>query len=61
MNLDNLREETIDSLYVFLEDPGLTLEEKHVINDCASMLINGRSPEKVAEMEIALLGAKSNG
>lgn len=60
MNYDRIRETAINNLFVLLCDASLTLDEQKIINDCATLLINGRTPEQVSRMEIELF-EKING
>ena len=54
MKYDQIRETAINSLFVLLTQPELTLPEQRIINDCATLLINGRTPEQVSKFEIEL-------
>lgn len=58
---DNLREQMINGLLSFLEDDDYTQEERKIINQCASLLINKRSPDVVADMEKRKFGKSFNG
>ncbi len=54
MEDDMLKENVIDGLLIVIQDPALTLEERHIINNCVSLLINKRSAGQVALLERAI-------
>jgi len=60
MNIDAIRETAINNLFILLEKSNYTIEQQRIINDCATLLINGRTPEQVSRMEKELF-KKING
>ena len=60
MKLDAVRETAINNLFILLEKSNYTTQEMRIINDCATLLINGRTPEQVDRMEKELFN-KING
>lgn len=48
---DSLKEQLINGLFSCL-DEAETIAEARIINNCMTLLINGRSPEQVKKMEI---------